>query len=70
MLDPSTISIAGTASGTAAIKILLNKQQSKDPPIKKSVFLQTLRLNLKITEVDYFQSLIKCSSKSKTLYTR
>jgi len=42
MLGQRVISIAGTASGTAAVRILLNKQQSKDPPIlKKSTDFET-----------------------------
>lgn len=51
-----TIPIAGTASGIAAIKILLSKQQSKDQPLLKSVLLQTSRLIFKITKVNGIQS--------------
>lgn len=63
-----TIPAAGTASGTAAFKTLLSKQQSKDQPVLKSVLLQTFRLILKIAKVNgVMKSPMNHLSKSKTL---
>lgn len=67
MLGSSTISIAGPASGTAANKILLNKQQSKKSTYIKKCSSADFETKLK---VHYIWSLIICPGKYKTFYMR